>query len=259
MLKHLVQGVREPAFWAYSTWLGIVTHYRRSRLGALWMFAPSTLYIWGLGWFFSHLQGRPLREFAAHVAIGIVVYRLLSSVISESTSILVANQAFILDGHTRITDFALRVLARGLFQVAVALPMLILALWIYPSIQLTGFAWMLLTVPLVLLNLLWISILFSLIGARFPDIEQIVSNIFLFMFLLTPIIWYAHEVPPESVRGILMRLNPLFHFLEIVRAPLLGENVGLSSLGVVAGMVVGGWSLTFIVYWRCARFVPLWI
>jgi len=259
MLKDFIQSLRDPAFWAYSTWLGIVTHYRRSRLGPLWMFAPSVLYIWGLGWFFSRMQGRPLNEFAVHVAIGIVLFRLMSSVMTESTSILTANQAFILDGRVRITDFALRVLARGLFQVAVALPMVILALWLYPNLQPSGFAWMLLTVPLVLLNILWLSVLFSLIGARYPDIEQFISNVFLFMFLLTPIIWYANEVPADSVRGILMRLNPLFHFIEAIRAPLLGERIIPGSLSVLLGMAAMGWLLTMIAYRRYTRFVPLWV
>jgi len=259
MMRHLIQSLRDPAFWAYSTWLGIVTHYRRSRLGAVWMFAPSVLYIWGLGWFFSQIQGRPLREFAAHVAIGIVLFRLMTSVISESTNILTANQAFILDGRVRLTDFALRVLARGLFQTVVAMPMVILALWLYPELQAVGFAWMLVTIPLILLNMLWFSVLFALFGARFPDMEQLVSNVFLFVFLFTPIIWYASDVPPETLRGILMRLNPLFHFIEAVRAPLLDEHFTRTHLEVLAGMAMSGWLLTTIAYQRYARFVPIWI
>jgi len=259
VLKHFAQSLRDPAFWAYSTWLGIVTHYRRSRLGPLWMFAPSVLYIWGLGWFFSRMQGRPLNEFAAHVAIGIVLFRLMSSVMTESTSILTANQAFILDGRVRITDFILRVLARGLFQVIVALPMVVLALWLHPGLQLSGFIWLFLTVPLVLFNMLWFSVLFSLIGARFPDTEQLVNNVFLFMFLLTPIIWYAEQVPLGSLRGILMYLNPLFHFIEAVRAPLLGEHINQTSMVVLVGLSMSGWALATIAYRRYSRFVPLWI
>jgi len=260
MLKHLLQSLRDPSFWAYSTWLGIVTHYRRSRLGPVWMFAPSVLYIWGLGWFFAAMQGRPLTEFAAHVSIGTVLYRLMSAVLTESTHILNANQAFILDGRVRITDFALRALARALFLAIVAMPMVILALWLYPNLQPQGFVWLLLTVPLVLLNLFWFSILLSLFGARFPDTEQIVSNIFLFTYLLTPIIWYADTMPAGSVRGILMRLNPLFHFIEAVRAPLLGEPiVMLNSLYVLIGMTCAGGLLAAFAYRRYARFVPLWI
>jgi len=259
MLKHLVQSIRDPAFWAYSTWLGIVTHYRRSRLGLVWMFAPSVLYIWGLGWFFSSMQNRPLKEFAAHVAIGTILYRLSASILTESTHILSANKAFILDGRVRVTDFSMQTIARGLFLAAMASPMVILAMWLNPGLQPQGFIWFLLTAPLVLLNLLWFSILLSLFGARFPDTEQVISNVFLFTYLLTPIIWYADQVPADSLHGILMRLNPLFHFVEAVRAPLLGGSIASDSLYALVGMTCAGGVVAAVAYRRYARFVPLWI
>lgn len=259
MHRHLLESLREPAFWAYSTWLGIVTNYRRSRLGILWLFTPPVLYVWGLGAFFSSMQGRPLVEFAAHVAVGFLVFRLMTAVVTDSTGVLTANQAFILDGRIRITDFVLRVVSRALFYAGVALPVVALALWMYPSLQPQGFAWLLVTVPLLLLNAIWVSVVFSLLGARFPDTEQFISNIFLFLFLLTPIIWYADQAPAESVRGMLMRFNPLFHMVEAVRAPLLGERVDPWSLRILVGITVIGWGAAMLAYRRFARFVPLWI
>jgi ABC-type polysaccharide/polyol phosphate export permease len=259
MLRHFRESLREPAFWAYATWLGIVTNYRRSRLGVLWLMTPPVIYVWGLGAFFASMQGKPLGEFAAHVAVGYLVFRLVTSVVTDSTGVLAANQAFILDGRVRITDFVLRVIARALFYAGVALPVVVVALWAYPDVQATGLMWLLVTLPLVLLNAVWISVVFSLVGARFPDTEQFIGNVFLFLFLLTPIIWYADQAPPESVRGVLMRFNPLFHLIEVVRAPLLGEPLNPSSLRVVAGMALAGWLAAALVYRRYARFVPLWI
>jgi ABC-2 type transport system permease protein len=259
MLRHFRESLREPAFWAYATWLGIVTNYRRSRLGVLWLMTPPVIYVLGLGSFFASLQGRPLTHFLAHVAVGYLVFRLITSVITDSTGVLAANQAFILDGRVRITDFVLRVVARALFYSAVALPVVAAALWIYPDLQAANFAWLLATLPLVLLNAVWVSVVFALVGARFPDTEQFIGNVFMFLFLLTPIIWYAEQAPPESLRGVLMRFNPLFHLIEAVRAPLLGEPLNASSLRVVVGMAVAGWLVAALAYRRYARFVPLWI
>lgn len=259
LLKHLVTSLREPAFWAYSSWLGIVTNYRRSRLGMLWLLAPPNIYVWGVGGFFASMHGKPLSEFAAHVAIGVVLFRLLTSVVTEATSVLAANQAFILDSRVRLTDFALRVLARGLFYFGIALPVVAIALWLHPDVQPSGFAYLLLSFPLILLNAVWVGVVFSLIGARFPDIEQFIGNVFLFMFLLTPIIWYAEQAPVDSIRGMLMRLNPLFHTIEVIRAPILNEPLELLSIQVVCGMTIGGWALAAFLYRRYARFVPLWV
>jgi ABC-2 type transport system permease protein len=259
MLRHFRESLREPAFWAYATWLGIVTNYRRSRLGVLWLLAPPVIYVWGLGSFFASMQGKPLREFAAHVGIGYIVFRLMTSVITDSTGVLAANQAFILDGRVRITDFVLRVVARAMFYVGVALPVVALAIWVYPRLEPAGTAWLLVTVPLVLANVVWVAVMCSLLGARFPDTEQFIGNIFMFLFLLTPIIWYADQAPADSARGVLMRFNPLFHAIEAVRAPLLGESLDPLSLRVLAGMAIAGWGVAALAYRRYARFVPLWI
>jgi ABC-2 type transport system permease protein len=259
MLRHFRESLREPAFWAYATWLGIVTNYRRSRLGVLWLMLPPVLYIWGLGAFFAGMNGRSLTEYAAHVGVGFLLFRLLTSVVLDSTGVLAANQAFILDGRVRITDFVLRVLARSLFYAGVALPVVAVALWLAPQVQPEGFVWLLVSLPLVLLNATWVSVVCSLIGARFPDTEQFIGNVFLFLFLLTPIIWYAEQAPPDSTRGLLMRFNPLFHLIESVRAPLLGEPLQVASLQFSAVMALAGILVAAFVYRRYARFVPLWI
>ena len=65
--------------------------------------------------------------------------------------------------------------------------------------------------------------------------------------------------PPESVRGLLMRFNPLFHMVELVRAPILGEPLGTSTFYYLVGMTVLGWGAAILAYRRYARFVPIWI
>ena len=103
------------------------------------------------------------------------------------------------------------------------------------------------------------SALFALVGARFPDFGQLLNTISIFLFLLTPIIWYVDTVPASSTRGQLMRLNPFFHMVEIVRAPIMGNAVEAGTLWYVAGMSVIGLLVATVAYRRYARYVPLWI
>jgi ABC-type polysaccharide/polyol phosphate export permease len=85
------------------------------------------------------------------------------------------------------------------------------------------------------------------------------GSVFMIGFILTPILWYAKDAPMGTLHGTLMRLNPAFHLIEVVRAPLLGEPVDLLSLGVVVAMAVLGWTLWFWAFRRYARYVPLWV
>ncbi|HEY0662672.1 MAG TPA: ABC transporter permease [Lysobacter sp.] len=252
-------SLRNPEFWALSTWLDIVVKYRQSRLGILWLLAPPAIYVWGLGGFFAGMQGTGLAGFAAHVGVGYAIFRAINNVIIESTSVFGSSSAFIMDGHLRLTDYILRVVAKALFYFAMALPIIAIALLIFPHLNWGGLAFSLLSFPLIVLNALWIAVVFSLIGARFPDLSQFIGNVFIFAFLLTPIIWYADSMPPGSLRGVFMRMNPLFHMVEIVRAPILGELIEPLTFYYLGVMTVVGWGIAAFLYRRYARFVPLWV
>ncbi|WP_454832140.1 ABC transporter permease [Pseudoxanthomonas wuyuanensis] len=259
LTKDLAASFKHPEFWALSSWLDIVVRYRRSSLGLFWLVLPAVIYIWGLGGFFAHIAGTPLFRFAAHVAIGYAVFRVLSTVIVESTTAFASSSAFIMDGHVRLTDFVLRVIAKALFYFVASLPVVAIALAIYPDLLWTG---VLLSVPsmtLIVFNVFWIGLVFGLVGARFPDMSQFIGNIFMFAFLLTPIIWRADGMPVDSLRGMLMRINPLFHMVEIVRAPMLGERIEMLTFYYMGVLTIVGWMAAVFAYRRYARFVPIWI
>jgi ABC-type polysaccharide/polyol phosphate export permease len=252
-------SLRNPEFWALSSWLDIVVRSRQSRLGMFWLMTPAIVYVWGMGSFFASMMHHPLSGFAAYVGIGYLVFRVASSSVIDSTSAFGSGAAFILDGHLRLTDFVLRVIATALFHLLVSIPVVAVALAIYPDPHWAGLLWSLVSFPVVIANALWIGVVFALVGARFPDLKQLIGNIFTFAFLLTPIIWHADTMPVGSMRGSLMRFNPFFHMVEIVRAPILGERIEPSTFTYLAVMTICGWIVAILAYRRYARYVPLWI
>lgn len=255
----LRQSFRNPDFWALSSWLDIIVRARKSRFGVLWLLAPSAVYVFGLGAFMAGMQGRTVAEFAVFVALGAMVFRTVMSAIIASANAFSSNHAFIMDGHTRLTDFLLQSLARAFFDLCMYLPVTVIALLIAPDLNLQGLLWAPLSLALIYLNALWICVVFGLAGARFPDVGQFISQVSIFLFLLTPIIWYPALMPPESLRGQLMRANPFYHFVEIFRAPILGESVATMSYYYIGIMTVVGLLLATFLYRRYARYVPLWI
>lgn len=259
LFRDLTASLRNPEFWALSSWLDIVVRNRQSRLGVFWLMSPAIVYIWGMGGFFASMMHVPLSGFAAYVAVGYLVFRVVNSAIAESTGAFAAAGPFILDGHVRLTDFVLRVIATSLFHFLVSLPVAAVALAIYPDLQWSGLLFSLVSLPVVILNALWVGVVFALFGARFPDLKHLVGNIFMFAFLLTPIIWHADAMPPGSLRGSLMRFNPFYHLVELVRAPILGQAIDPSTLPYLAVMTIGGWIVAALAYRRYARYVPLWI
>jgi ABC-type polysaccharide/polyol phosphate export permease len=255
--RDMAESFRQPEFWAYSSWLDIVTRYRKLYLGMLWALIPPVVYVFGLGYMYSAISGRG-GNFISHLGMGWALWRMTTMVINDSAGVYSSYKAFILDGRTCLTDFLLRTMAKAIFYFAFAFVVVLLVLVRDPSVHWQGMLTMVITLPIYLFNLLWLSVAISLLGARYPDVREFISTILLFGFFLTPILWNAQTLPPGSMRGTIARFNPAFHFVEFVRAPVLGEHVEHLSLVVVAVMTLGGWALAAWLYRRYARFVPLW-
>lgn len=259
LLSDYARSFRDAEFWGYSSWLDIVTRYRRSQLGILWMIVPTAAFILVLGYFYAGLVGISARDYIPYLGIGYVLWRLIIQVINESASVLFHHQSFIMDGRVRLTDYFLRVLAKSLFYFAPAALVVVATLvwsghlgWSFIDGVALGFA-------LLLLNLGWITVIVSLIGARFPDTHELVTTVLVFGFLLTPILWYANTVPTGSFRGLFMRANPAYHLIEVVRAPVMGMPIEISTYQYLAVMTLLGWLIAYWLYRRYAKYVPLWL
>lgn len=257
--RELLESFRHPDFWAMSSWLDIIIRARKSRLGILWLLMPSIVYVFGMGSFFASIMGGG-PGFYAYVALGAMVFRSLMSAIIGSANVFIGSAAFIMDGHMRLTDYLLQSLAKSFFDFCMYLPVLALALYLsWPVVDAVGLLWTIPALALVYLNALWIAAVFALLGARLPDVGQLLANISIFAFLLTPIIWHTDMVPAGSLRERLMHWNPFYHFVEIFRAPVLGEAIDPSSFHYVGAMTALGLVAATLLYRRYARFVPLWI
>lgn len=259
LIGDYIESIRRPEFWVYATWLEIVTKYRRSRLGMFWALLPSALYTFGIGWFFNAMQGALDRTFYAHIGIGYVLFRLVTASLNDATTTCSSHLPFIMDGRVRLTDYTLRVIARALFHTIVAVPVLSVAIIIAGAPDLIDIIRAVLGFGVVLVNLAWMATLVAILGARITDVHQLIGSILMFSFLFTPIIWRAEYMPLGTLQGTIARINPLFHFVEIVRSPLTNVSIELTTYAYLVLATALGWSVTAIVYRRYAKYVPMWL
>lgn len=260
--RELRESFRHPDFWAFSSWLDIIVRARRSRLGVFWLMAPAVVYVFGFGSFFMSMRvvaGASAGQYYAYIALGALVFRGLMAAIIGSANVFTSSSAFILDGHMRLTDYVLQSLAKSFFDLCMYVPVAVVALWLAGDFDPAGLLVSIPALVLVYINALWIATVFALAGARFPDLGQLLGTVSIFLFLLTPIIWYPEMMPEGSMRGSLMRLNPFYHFVEVFRAPLVGRAIESMSLWYIGIMTVGGLALATWAYRRYARFIPLWV
>ena len=75
-------------------------------------------------------------------------------------------------------------------------------------------------------------------------------------FFLTPVIWKAEMLGRNAWAA---EYNPYFHFLEVIRQPLLGQSASALSWTAVAVITLSGWLFTLIFFARFRSRVAYWV
>ena len=70
-----------------------------------------------------------------------------------------------------------------------------------------------------------VSLLLGIFGARFRDIPPIIGSVMQIAFYLTPIMWSPVMLEHRGLAVVLVKLNPFYSLLEIMRGPLLGSRL----------------------------------
>lgn len=109
---------------------------------------------------------------------------------------------------------------------------------------------------LVLANLIWVTIVIGILATRYRDMVPMIGTIISLMMFCTPIMWMIGSA--ENLETV-ANVNPVYHLIEIVRAPALGMTPQPLSWEVAIGMAIVGWGLASLLLVRKARRIVYWL
>jgi len=228
----------------------VVSRYRGSILGPFWITLSMGLMVAGIGLLNARLFGASLHDFLPFVAMGIVFFGTISGIINEGCDTFVQAAGMLSQTALPMFTFVWRTVLRNAIYLGHNLIIILGVLLYY------GY-WRTMNLPVALLGLLflfinaaWAGMLAAIASARFRDIPQIVISVMQFAIFMTPVFW-----PPSRLgtNHIFLDVNPFYHMLEAVRAPMLGEPVAPHTYSFLALMALAGWALTFFVFTRTRR------
>lgn len=246
--------------WLYTAWFNFVVRYRKTILGPAWILIAPMLFIVCLGLLFSQVNGIQLDVFIPHLTIGIVVWTLVSGFVTGSTTIFVRNRPQILQGGMTLTDIVMvdviTTILQFLHQVCI-----IFLVFVFFGKSITPYALVsLFGLILLIANGVWLTHFFGIIGARYRDLSEVIQAIMRIAFLATPIIWMPGANGGRGgVMTTFMTFNPFYHFLELIRAPLMGSQISPLSWTVVIVITICGFVLANTFHRRFSAQVPLWV
>jgi ABC-type polysaccharide/polyol phosphate export permease len=255
----LFNGFKRYDLWGRLGFLEVKRRYRRTVIGPFWSAISLGVFVIVMGTVGVGLWKRDAREYLPFLASGLMVWHLISTIITESCMVFI--NGLHLFARTRI-DFSLLAYAL-VWRNLVAFFHNVVAYFVVVILfapKLLGLN-TLLAVPgllLVAVNAVWVVILLGLICTRFRDVQQLVTTLLQISLFVTPIFW-----PPEMLTGptrpLFVDYNPLYCFIDVVRSPLIGEQPTLHSYGVIFALMVIGWAITFAAFTRYRSRIAFWV
>ena len=254
--KDITAGIRRWPDWLSLAWFDFVLPHRRAIVGPLWEMLYVAVWVAGLSIVFMASERGTTVSYVAYVACGVTFFGFISSVLTSSPSLFRRRANLIQNISLPMAFYVYRLIATSaiklLFQLLVVLATVMIfvggfkfeALWAFPAFL------------LYLATAAWTALLLAIVGTRFGDTQFATTALMRFLFFASPVFW----VPVEgTMRETLAAYNPLTYYIEIMRAPLLGQAPSLTAWGIVIAISAMGSIVTFLVFARLRRLIPFWL
>lgn len=252
----LREALRKPRLWLYLAWHDIRVQFERSLLGPLWVTLQAAAWIVAIIFVFGGIMG-PYREYSVYVAIGIVLYNFITAVVTDSSDIFLRNRIVIHSYANPYSAYVLKQVVSALIQLALQSGVVVLV-FIFAGYPVGPTA--LLAIPGLALGVMMaagLALCFSLLGLRYGDFRFAMLAVMRLGLFITPILWTQDG--GGWAKQLAATVNPMAHFINLVRMPLMGQTPDSVSYMVAVGSIVFaagfGWSL----FKRMRPTIPMWV
>ena len=257
--QDLVRGLSQWEVYGRLGWLDVKRRYRRTVLGPGWSVVNLALFTSALGMIGVGLWNQSAEAYLPFLTSGLVVWMLISTMMTEACAVFVNGANFVRQIKLNYSILVYALVWRNFIGFLHNLVVYVVVALIFPPIGIMSPA-TLLVVPglaLLLLNGAWIGLLLGLCCLRFRDIQQLVGTVIQISIFITPIFW-PPEVLKGSSRAIFVAYNPLYHLIEVVRAPLIGQVPSALTYWAVLITTAVGWTVAYLAFSRFRKRIPYW-
>lgn len=255
-VRDLVEGLSSYRLWSMLGWNDIRQRYRRSTIGPWWITISMGLFIILLGLIYSKLFNQDIAFYVPYIALGMITWGFVSNTMIEACNSFVEGAGIIKQIRLPHSLFPIRMIWRS-FIVLLHTAVAFIPIALYFRLD-VGFG-ALMALPglaLVVINQVWLSIVIGIFSTRYRDVPPLVQTMVPISMFATPIMWPASAL--NNARYI-ADFNPFYHLIQLVRAPLLGEQAALESWAVVGSMCIVGYALAAALLTTARKRLVYWL
>ncbi len=229
----------------FFTWRDLKVRYKQTAIGALWaIFQPFiTMVVFTV--FFGQVLKVPSDgvPYPIFVYTGLLFWQFFSSALSDTSNVLIVNQAIITKVYFPRLILPFSSVATKFIDFAIASVILVGMMFYYSyTPNLVG----LLIIPLLLLITFMASVGLGLflasINVKYRDVRYVLPFFIQILMFVTPVIYPAGVLGKYSW---ILALNPMMGVIQSARAALLGTTVlnwtlvGISLVATFILMLIG--------------------
>jgi len=254
-LQDWSKSARLVPLWTNLALEDLRDRYRRTVLGLTWIIASFGLFVAVKVFVFGQLTNVSGREFGVYVTLGFGLWTYINAMVVDACTAYMHSRPWILGTATPYPVFLLQAVFRNWLVFGMVLAVMAVALYW----KTTPWAPVCLTALPALLayavTSLWLAAILAPLCARYRDLFHTVQTSMRLIFFATPILW----IPSSSGRlMVLAKVNPISHFVAIVRDPLMYDRfpvdswlvvLSINALGLVAGVVVYATTRRRVAHW----------
>ncbi len=252
--KHSLVKVQ---LWTELAKLDLKVKFRGTFFGVFWVLMALVMKVGIISVVWSLVLDKPLKEYVLFLSIGILTWNYIAALVLTSTTSFLKAANYFKQMNMPHFIFVFQTVYREtiillIYQV-MAIP-LILFYFGFSGIK-AVWLWSLLGYLLIIINGVLAGAWLGWVATRYRDVQHLAANLIMILFIVTPVLW----PPPEGLEGHLyFQLNPFFHLLEVVRAPILNSVVPTVSLLVASGLAVMNFLICLIFYKVAKSRLVLW-
>ena len=221
MITYFKQIWAARYFWSNLALADLRARWRRSFFGMLWSMLQPLGMTALLALVFSRMFHTDIVSYAPYILSGVIIWEFVSSSLTGGSLSFVQADAYIRQCRHPLAIYTLRTVLTALIVLTMAsIPLLIWSLAVLP--EKFGLCWLaVLTLYPVLLLMAWpLATILAYVGARFRDVPHAMALILQALWFISPVYFQASMFRKGGLDA-LVDYNPVYHLLQIVRAPLL--------------------------------------
>ncbi|HEX3791098.1 MAG TPA: ABC transporter permease [Pseudonocardiaceae bacterium] len=279
----LTAGFAARRLWSHVGWQDVKRRYSRSLIGPFWMTITMATTTVGLGALFGVLLHNKLSTFLPYIGTGMIVWGFIGGCLMDGPDCFTGSDEMIKTVPVPFTALVLRTVWRQLITFAHNMVIYVVFLVLFFSslhqknYTITGapcvpggvpcepgLGWSaLLAIPgflMLVITMTAATLALGVVAARFRDIKPLIGAIVQLLFFFTPISWPLDTLV-QSIGSSqwIIQVNPLFHFVQIVRQPLIGQRVDWWSWALAGAFTVLSWVFALYLMRRYRHRIAYWL